>query len=73
MWTAPQIVDMADFDRRMLARFPGYNATERYYGGLWWGTIGTRTGMWLYQPTDYTSCPGAFTGLGVIGTALTFN
>lgn len=73
VWTAPQIVDMSGFDSGMLARHSTYNASERYYGGLWWGTIGTRTGMWLFQPADYANCGSYFTGLGIAAVALNFN
>jgi hypothetical protein len=73
VWTAPQIVDMSQFDSRMLTRHATYNASERYYGGLWWGTLGARTGMWLFQPSDHASCPNAFTGLGITAVALNFS
>lgn len=73
VWSAPQIVDMSEFDTRMATRHMTYNPGERYYGGLWWGTIGARTGMWLFQPSDYASCPGFFTGLGITAVALNFS
>ena len=73
IWSTPQTVDMTQFHQQVLASHPNYVQGEVYYGGLWWGRIGSRTGMWLYQPADYRGCSGPFTGLGIFIVALNFS
>jgi hypothetical protein len=73
VWSAPGFVDMTRFHSQMLARYPSYVQSEVYYGGLYYGSIGTRTGLWLFQPADYRACPSYFTGLGIFAVALNFS
>lgn len=73
IWTAPRVVDMSQFHSQVKARYPSYNQNEMYYGGLYWGQIRGRTGMWLFQPADFRGCSGYFSGLGIFTVALSFN
>jgi hypothetical protein len=73
IWSAPQTVDMTMFNNQVQARYPTYNPGELYYGGLFWGSIRGRTGMWLFQPADFRGCSGYFSGLGIFTVALSFN
>lgn len=70
-WSAPQMVDMVNFHNQVKARHPSYN-NDTTYGGLWWGRVGTRTGMWFLAPADYTNCNSPFLGLGIFTVALNF-
>ena len=72
VWTAPGIVDMTRFYSQVRALYPNANLSGAAYGGLFWGTIGSRTGMWLYQPSDLHGCP-VFTGVGIFTVAVNFN
>ena len=65
IWTPRQVVDVSSLDSQMASRYPAYQP-ERYYGGLWYGTLGGRTGMWIYQPVDYAGCSSPFAGLGIV-------
>lgn len=73
VWSAPRAIDMTRFHDQMEARYPSYVQNEIYYGGAWWGQIGSRTGMWLFQPADYRECAGVFTGLGIFTVGLDFS
>lgn len=70
IWSAPKLVDMTRFHEQVKALYPSYLQNEVYYGGLWWGRIGSRTGMWLFQPADHRGCANVFTGLGIFTVAL---
>jgi len=72
VWTSPGIVDMSSFNSQVLAQYPSANLSGAAYGGLFWGTIGTRTGMWLFQPASYMGCP-PFQGVGIFTVALNYN
>jgi hypothetical protein len=73
IWSAPQFVDMTRFHNQVKARYPSYVQNEMYYGGLFWGQISGRTGMWLFQPADFRGCGDYFTGLGIFTVALDFS
>ena len=73
IWSAPQTVDMTSFHSQVKARYPSYLQNEMYYGGLFWGPIRGRTGMWLFQPADFRGCAGYFSGLGIFTVELNFN
>ena len=75
VWTAPAIVDMTRFKSQVLALYPGADVSGfEYYGGLHWGSIGTRTGMWLFQPARHVVCPNdpgnGFLALGIFTVEL---
>ncbi len=72
LWSVPGAVDMTSFNSQVRARYPMANVSAAAYGGLFWGTIGTRTGMWLFQPADYLNC-GPFQGVGIFTVALNFS
>jgi hypothetical protein len=73
VWSAPQPVVLTQFHRQLQALHPSYNQSEVYYGGLVWGQIAGRTGMWLFQPANHLGCRDAFTGLGIFIVALNFS
>jgi hypothetical protein len=60
---------MSSFSSQVLALYPGANVSGAAYGGLFWSTIGARTGMWLFQPADHLGCP-IFQGVGIFTVAL---
>jgi hypothetical protein len=86
VWSTPQLIDMSQFDSAVQALHPAYHETNLlYYGGLFWGRTGSRTGMWLFQPADYLGCAsascassplppctGLFTGLGIFQVGINF-
>jgi hypothetical protein len=73
IWSAPKAVEMTPFHDQVKALYPSYVQNEVYYGGLWWGKVGSRTGMWLFQPADYRGCSSVFRGLGIFTVALDFS
>lgn len=65
-WTSAQTVDLSGLDSALTSRYGGnYQSSERYYGGLWYGALGNRTGLWLFQPVDPNNCSWPFAGLGI--------
>lgn len=72
LWSNPGSVEMTSFNSQVKARYPSANVSAAAYGGLFWGTIGTRTGMWLFQPADYLGC-GPFQGVGIFTVAINYN
>ncbi|HEV2855556.1 MAG TPA: hypothetical protein VHC97_22385 [Thermoanaerobaculia bacterium] len=71
-WSAKTQVDMSAFHSGMASLYPSYSA-EEYIGGLYYGTFGQRTGMWMWVPVDYGGCSNPFSGLGIVSTGLNFN
>lgn len=66
-WSEPSVMDTSAY----LSAFPLRPHGFIYYPGLWYGTLGSRTGLYLFVPTDTMSCQGAsidFRGLGLIAT-----
>ena len=43
-----------------------YPGAGFYYGGLWYGSWGKRTGTWVVQPANYAHCSTFFEGLGLV-------
>jgi hypothetical protein len=73
LWTAAKEVDLSALDTELNNRYPGkYQSAERYYGGLWYGTSGGRTGMWMYQPVDVDNCSWPFAGLRIVMVSLRY-
>lgn len=72
VWSAPKPLDMASFHAQVKALYPSYQ-NEVSYGGLWFGKIGTRNGLWMFVPTDIRNCAHAFSGLGIFTVALNFS
>jgi hypothetical protein len=71
-WTAKTSVDMSTLHSALASLYPNYSA-EEYAGGLYYGTLGGRTGIWMWVPVDYKGCTNPFSGLGIVSTALNFN
>jgi hypothetical protein len=49
------------------------SAQEPYRIGrvyLWYGTLGSRRGFWVWIPVHTTSNPGCFSGLGIVPAKL---
>ncbi|HEY0513223.1 MAG TPA: hypothetical protein VGH73_15045 [Thermoanaerobaculia bacterium] len=70
-WTAKTQVDVTALDAGMTTLYPSYSP-ERYASGLYYGTLGGRTGMWMWVPVDYSGCSNSFSGLGMVSVGLNF-
>lgn len=70
-WPAPITVDKTALTNRYSLQCTVNNTTVSvmHSTGLWYGTLGTRRGWWLWVPVPTTLSP-CFTGLGMVVTEL---
>lgn len=65
-WALPKLIDTTTIKNLYALHF-GY----RYYPGLWYGTLGSRTGLYLFTPVPETPrCAPFFTGLRIVAANL---
>lgn len=72
LWSSPVAVDLQPMHDSLASQYPSY-IPEELYPGVWYGTAGGRTGMWIRMPVNNEGCPGGvFAGLGVASVGFKF-